>query len=145
MNLSDKQKSIRKLKFFAGGDVAIYLASLLLIVTFTLIAFAVPKDKGDTFSVYYREECIFQGSLSDDARYLFVIENGVGEVRACQNDLLNSDYNIIVVSNGKVCVQEASCPDHTCVYQGATDWGEIICLPHNMKIVVEGEGLVTDL
>ena len=76
MNLSDKQKSIRKLKFFAGGDVAIYLASLLLIVTFTLIAFAVPKDKGDTFSVYYREECIFQGSLSDDARYLFVIEMG---------------------------------------------------------------------
>ena len=49
MNLSDKQKSIRKLKFFAGGDVAIYLASLLLILTFTMIAFAVPKEKGDTF------------------------------------------------------------------------------------------------
>ena len=145
MEITDKQKSIREQKFFARGDVAVYLASLLLIVVFTVFAFAIPKEKGEFFSVYYGEQLVFEGSLSEDAEYIFRVEDGEGVVLNYRDELKQGEYNVIAVANGKVSVRGASCPDHTCMYQGETDWGEILCLPHKMKIVVEGEGLVTDL
>lgn len=145
MEVSKERKRSRITKFFAKGDVAVYLASLLLIAVFTLCAFAVPKEKGSMFSVYYAGERVFEGSLLQDAEYVFTVENGQGMVLLREEAVFTDGYNVISVSGGKVSVCEADCPDHTCVLQGATDWGEILCLPHKMKIVAEGEGLVSDL
>ena len=49
------------------------------------------------------------------------------------------EYNIIEVVNGTVRVREADCRSQDCVYRGAADWGEIVCLPHGMRIEVNGE------
>lgn len=55
-------------------------------------------------------------------------------------------YNVIVVSEHGVWMEEADCPDQICVRQGEIDGsGEsIVCLPHRLtvRLVVEGdEGL----
>lgn len=61
-------------------------------------------------------------SIDDDDEYTIETENG---------------YNIVSVSNGKVSVTDASCPDKICVHEKAiyADGQSIICLPN--KVVVE--------
>jgi len=43
--------------------------------------------------------------------------------------------NTVVVENGTVRVEEASCPDHVCVKRGACSGGPpIVCLPNRLVI-----------
>lgn len=51
----------------------------------------------------------------------------------------DTDYNVIEVKDGTVCVLEADCPDKICVQTGRiSQEGEIIaCLPHKLIIVIE--------
>ena len=51
--------------------------------------------------------------------------------------------NIIEVSDGKIRVTEADCPDKTCVKSGYTcsPWKPIICIPHKLEIIIEGNEL----
>ena len=43
--------------------------------------------------------------------------------------------NTVVVENGTVRVEEASCPDHVCVNRGACSGGApIVCLPNRLVI-----------
>ena len=47
----------------------------------------------------------------------------------------NGGYNILTVSDGKIGVTEASCPDHYCMKRGFCNSGtEIVCLPNRMTI-----------
>lgn len=48
--------------------------------------------------------------------------------------------NTLVIENGAARVVEATCPDRTCVNQGAVRYeGEsIVCLPHKLVVTVEG-------
>lgn len=131
--------------FFKKGDLIVYAVVLALIAVFTLIAFLYPKNEGNTFSVYYKEEKIFTASLSKDADYLFYVTKNGGTVVAFSNRYPDAEYNLLRVRNGTVCVYESTCPDGTCVFMGAKTWGEILCLPHDLRIAVEGEGLVTDV
>ena len=50
--------------------------------------------------------------------------------------------NILVIEDGCVRMQEADCPDHYCVGQGAVQklHQTIICLPHKLVVEVTGEG-----
>lgn len=132
-------------KFFKKGDLIVYAVSLALIVVFTLVAFLYPKNEGNTFSVYYKEEKIFSASLSKDADYLFYVTQNGGTVVAFSNSYPDAEYNLICVKDRSVYVSEANCPDNTCIFMGTKTWGEILCLPHDLRIVVEGEGLVTDV
>ena len=131
--------------FFKKGDLIVYAVALALIAVFTLIAFLCPKNEGNTFSVYYKEEKIFSASLSEDADYLFYVTKNGGTVVAFSDNYPDAEYNLLRVRNGAVCVYESSCSDGTCIYMGAKTWGEILCLPHDLRIVVEGEGLETDV
>ena len=51
----------------------------------------------------------------------------------------DSGYNIVVVQNGQVSIEDADCPDRYCVRQGKISGRNesLICLPH--KLVVELE------
>jgi len=52
-------------------------------------------------------------------------------------------YNDITISEGKICVSDADCPDHTCVKNGYLryDYLPVICLPHKLVIrFCEGGG-----
>ena len=145
MNREEKIEHIRKGKFFAWGDAAVFAAAFLLIAVFTLFAFTgFGAAAADSFSVYYRDEKIFTASLAEEAVYEFYIEDGRGYVVA-YGGTPHEDCNIIEVSGGKVRVREASCSDHVCVLFGATDSGQINCLPHRMRIAAERSEGGTDL
>ena len=50
-------------------------------------------------------------------------------------------WNILVVENGAIRVEEASCPDGDCMRQGAKSGGApIICLPNQLSIRFTDEG-----
>lgn len=131
--------------FFKKGDLIVYAVALALIVVFTLVAFLYPKNEGNTFSVYYKEEKIFTASLSKDADYLFYVTQNGGTVVAFSDNYPDAAYNLIQVRNKSVCVSTANCPDGQCIMTGAKTWGTILCPPHDLRIVVEGEGLETDV
>lgn len=51
----------------------------------------------------------------------------------------DSGYNKIKVEGGKICVEEADCPDKICVRQGKINGSvPIVCLPHRLEIRVVG-------
>ena len=54
MNRDEKIAQIRKQKYFVWGDVAVFAAALLLLGLFVLFAFMTPKERGDSFYVYYK-------------------------------------------------------------------------------------------
>ena len=80
---------------------------------------------------------MFTASLEEDAVYVFTV--GSGAVARYEEGADYEEYNIIEVVNGRVRVREADCRSQDCVYRGAADWGEIVCLPHGMRIEVNGE------
>ncbi len=145
MNRDEKIDQIKRQKYFVWGDVAVFAAALLLIVFFVLVAFLTPKEKGDTFYVFYRGEQIFSALLDTDAEYIFYIENGEGIVEKYNDSNGYKSYNRISVEGGTVRVSGADCPDHTCEHLGAHSWGEIICVPHDLRIEIRGKGLETDV
>ena len=53
---------------------------------------------------------------------------------------LTGGCNTVMVSDGRVCVAGADCPDQTCVRQGWISYaGEsIVCLPHRLVITLQG-------
>ena len=135
---------VKNFQYFMRGDIIIYATVLLLIAAFTAIAFFYPKTSGSRFSVYYAGRRIFSASLNEDAEYIFYEKEGKGIVLRFTGQK-TEDYNVISVRGGKVFVSEADCADGTCILLGATDYGEILCLPHKLKIVVEGKGLESDV
>ena len=145
MNRGEKIAQIRKQKYFVRGDVAVFAAALLLLGLFVLFAFMTPKEKGDSFYVYYKGEQIFSASLETEAEYIFYVKDGVGVVEESDGSSEYENYNRIVISGGTVRVAEEDCADHTCEHLGARSWGEIICVPHDMRIEIRGKGLETDV
>ena len=146
MNRREKIAYIRTGRRFGWGDVVVLAAALLLTAVFFLAAFYAPREPGASFSVCYCGKKIFTADLEKDAEYLFYIEGGKGFVISDTVGAADrSDYNRIRVSGGSVCVAEADCPDRTCISFGRRSWGEIVCLAHEMTIVIEGGGLETDI
>ena len=49
------------------------------------------------------------------------------------------NYNVITVEPGRICVSEASCPDHICIKTGWLTNGAIpiVCLPNELVIQAE--------
>ena len=49
--------------------------------------------------------------------------------------------NRLVVEDGKIWCEEASCPDKVCIRQGkqSQDGGQIVCLPNRMFVKVTGD------
>ena len=51
--------------------------------------------------------------------------------------------NVITVSDGKIGVTEADCPDHYCMHRGMCNSGaQIVCLPNKLVIKFVGGDLV---
>ena len=143
MDRAEKIGEIRKKTFFRKGDVAVYAAALLLVALFTLLAFLYRAAPGDRFSVIWRGETIFTASLSEDAVFVFTAEDGA--VRRYEEGKAYSGYNVIEVSGGQVSVREADCPDHTCEFLDMGGSSVIVCVPHELRIEIEGAGVETDV
>ena len=59
----------------------------------------------------------------------------------------NGGYNEITVEEGRICVSDASCPDHICINTGWISDGAIpiVCLPNQLVIQIEGERSEIDI
>lgn len=53
----------------------------------------------------------------------------------------DESYNLILISDGQVCVSDADCPDGLCIRQSAIsrEGESIICLPHKLVIQIESK------
>ena len=54
---------------------------------------------------------------------------------------VNGGTNELVIADGQVWLEEASCPDKLCVHQGKIQYAgqSIICLPNKVSVTIEDE------
>lgn len=137
MDREQKAALVRGQKFFVRGDLIVFAVVFALLAALTAVAFLTPREEGNSFTVWYEGRAVFTALLEEDAVYVFTV--GSGAVERYEEGADYEEYNIIEVVNGTVRVREADCRSQDCVYRGAADWGEIVCLPHGMRIEVNGE------
>ncbi len=84
-------------------------------------------DEKSTALVYSDGALIRRIDLREDGEYL--IEFG-------------EQWNLLRVSNGMLCVSDASCASHDCINSGARNHGApIVCLPNRLVIEFENAQL----
>lgn len=71
------------------------------------------------------------------------LDNNRNEKLTVKTDL---GENIIEISNGKVQILDADCPDKICVKDGSISrpGSILVCLPHKVVIQIKGENVETD-
>lgn len=92
------------------------------------------------FSQVRQEQCV--AYIYQDGALIDAVD--LAKVKEEQQILItakNGGSNIVCIAPGKICVQEATCPDHVCVQQGWIDDGiyPIVCLPNKLIIRIENE------
>ena len=115
------KENIRKRK-----NDAIFIASLLLLVTALALILLLCAEKGDTVTVTVDKTVYGTYPLSRDAEIPIRSENG---------------YNLLIIRGGEAFVESASCPDGICVSHRpiGSDGESIICLPNKVVISVSSE------
>lgn len=106
------------------GDVII-IAALLALTTLLLVLSLLPQQTARVAVVTVDGEIVVRLPLDVDTQYT-ISENG--------------HINVIEVSDGKVRMLDANCPDGTCIGQGwISDGAEVIvCLPNRVAVTLEG-------
>ena len=96
-------------------------------------AFALARKPGAYVRVERNGKMIALYPLDEDRREVFPDEDGSG-----LNSGERAAGNVLVIENGAVHMESASCPDKLCVKQGTkSQVGEtIVCLPHRLVATV---------
>ena len=113
-------------KRFARGDLM--LIAVLLIAGLAIIAMLnLTRQDGRQAIVRVDGQIVAQLTLSQDAQYPVESEGSV--------------TNLVVIQDGSVHMEEASCPDHLCIRRGAIRYAgdSIICLPNKVVVEISGE------
>lgn len=123
LNSMNKQKNIAGFHF--RNDI-IFIAALLLMAAAGLVYLFVFRDSGNVVEVTVDGEIYGVYSLS---------ENITCEIRTGKND---ENINRFVIADGKVYMQDASCPDGICVAHRPIfrDGESIVCLPNRVVVTV---------
>ena len=123
LNSMNKQKNIAGFHF--SNDI-IFIAALLLMAAAGLVYLFVFRDSGNVVEVTVDGEVYGVYSLS---------ENITCEIRTGKND---ESINRFVIADGKVYMQDASCPDGICVAHRPIfrDGESIVCLPNRVVVTV---------
>lgn len=102
----------------------ILIAAVLLIAAIALICLIAFRRDGNEVSVYVDKELYGKYPLSQDDT--IEIKSDLGR-------------NLLVISDGKATVIEASCPDLICVHHKAisAEGEQIVCLPNKMVVSIE--------
>ena len=100
----------------------ILIASLLLLGLLSLFIMNAYKTAGDTVRVSVDGELFAEYPLTVDAKYRI---NGT---------------NTLVIEDGRAFMEDADCPDKTCVHTGKiSSVGErIVCLPNRVMAEIRG-------
>ena len=96
-------------------------------------AFALAKKPGAYVRVEQNGKLLAVWKLEEDRREVFPSESG--ETEKTEDEEAG---NVLVIENGAVHMESASCPDKLCVKQGTkSKVGEtIVCLPHKLVVTV---------
>ena len=107
---------------------------VLIMVLFLCLFIIFISDMGSkkTACIYLNGELLYRYDL-DGASEEFTINTDYG-------------YNTVCIKDGKIGIIDADCPDKTCIKTGFTDSPliPVICMPHRLEIVIEGNSLETD-
>ena len=108
---------------------AALLAGILLLCAAAIFYISTRGPKGPVAVIYSGGQEVRRidlGAVTEDETFVLTGFGGLS--------------NTVEVSEGKIRVCEADCPDQVCVRQGAVRYaGEsIICLPHKLVITIEG-------
>lgn len=101
----------------------ILMAIIIIVAMIIFIFYKFNLKPGNTVVVYYDNNIVYKESLDKNVEK--TIETPLG-------------LNKLTISNGKVKMIEANCPDQLCVYQKAINKvGEnIVCLPHKLIVKI---------
>lgn len=109
---------------FQKRDLILLCILLAVGLLSTLLVLGLTKDRGAVAVVTVDGEEYARLPLDEDTRLVIVGKDG--------------GTNVLVISDGKVRIEEASCPDKVCVRTGhATEVRSIVCLPHRVTVTVE--------
>ena len=110
------------MKLVKKGDLLIIV---LVIMAGALITFFLSQERGRYVEIICNGKLYGEYSLNENKS--FTVESEFG-------------WNEIVISDGKVCVSDASCKDKLDVAQGKIykTGQSIICLPNRLSIAVKG-------
>ena len=91
-----------------------------------IVLFPLPQPAANRAELYQNGTLIRTVPLNEDARFTVSAPNG--------------GSNTVVVSAGRIRVEEATCPDKLCVKQGWARTGSypIVCLPNGLVIQPKG-------
>ena|GEM_PF-2497597 len=125
MDKLEKIKSIKTKTPFKLIDI--FVVAVLLALSIGLLF--LPQKKGAYVNVYIEGELVLTRPLTVDFEQKIYVNNG-------------EHYNTIKIENGYVFVSDSDCGDKTCINLGKTNTQNksIVCLPHNLKIVVTNSG-----
>ena len=105
------------------------LTIIMLIVSMAAaVAVFLFYGSGNTAVIYHKGELVDKIHLTTvTTPYTFTINSE------------NGHYNTIQVEQGRICVIDASCPDHVCIQTGWISDGviPIVCLPNELVIQIE--------
>ena len=118
---------MKKTKFWA-----IIISALFVISCIGASAVFLYHGTGNVVSVYHQGNLVKTIHLDTvTTPYSFTVESNHG------------NFNVITVEQGRICISEASCPDHVCIKTGWISNGAIpiVCLPNELVIQVESSDL----
>ncbi|MDE7364142.1 MAG: NusG domain II-containing protein [Ruminococcus sp.] len=79
-------------------------------------------------------------SIVQDNKVLYTLNLNTTENQKIRIEDNNDGYNIIEISDGKIRISDADCPDKTCVNMGFLSGDvPIVCLPHKLVIKYNDE------
>jgi hypothetical protein len=110
---------------------AALIAALLLLFAALALWLSGRSAAGQVANIYIDGVCVRSVDLSQlKGPETYTVETEGGQ-------------NVIQIEPGRICVQEADCPDQVCVQAGwLTDsTAPIVCLPHQLVIRLEGSGV----
>ena len=108
---------------------AILIAAAAIVAALLTVRQYAEKKSGATAVITQHGEVLREIDLSRvTEEYRFTVETEDGGV------------NTILVRPGRICVEEANCPDGICVRQGwlSDSALPIICMPHELVIEIRG-------
>lgn len=106
-----------------GIKICIAVITVIFVGAVTVSLLLFRKSDSSYISIVQDNEIIYKFDLSATENQTIRIEDK------------NGGYNIVEISDGRIRISDADCPDRTCVNTGFLSGDiPIVCLPHKLVI-----------
>ena len=119
-----KEKNITK-KQQIRNDI-IMICAIFVIIAIALAVYLITRSEGNTVTVQIGNDIHSSYPLDCDTVVTLYSED-------------SEQFNVMVISNGKVSISDASCPDLICAHHRPIENGgdTIVCLPNKVIVTIE--------